>query len=73
MFVYEHSCVRFVFRGSIRSISMSLAAYRQLTEQWGAFGRERWGGGGGWALGTEGGEGVKMRGGVNNAAGLADE
>lgn len=54
MFVYERSCVRSVFRGSIRSISRSLEAYRQLTEQQGAFGRELGG-----VLGTEGGEGVK--------------
>lgn len=47
--------VRSVFRGSIRSISRSLEAYRQLTEQQGASGRELGGGG----VGTEGGEGVK--------------
>lgn len=59
MFVDERSCVRSVFRGSIRSISMSLEAYRQLTEQWGAFGREqgavgRWGG---WGLVLKEGKG----------------
>lgn len=75
MFVYERPCVRSVFRGNIRSISMSLEAYRKLTEQWGAFGREcvcmlLFGGRG---LGTDGGEGGQMRGGVDNAAGLADE
>lgn len=56
MVVYERWCVRSVFRGSIRSISMSLEAYRQLTEQQGAFGRERGVGG---DLGIEEGEGVK--------------
>lgn len=55
MVVYERWCVRSVFRGSIRSISMSLEAYRQLTEQQGAFGWERGVG----DLGIEGGEGVK--------------
>lgn len=64
MFVYERSCVHSVFRGSIKSISMSLEAYSAVGSFW-----QRPEGG----LGTKGGEGVKMRGGVNNAAGPADE
>lgn len=48
MFVCVHAftCVHVCFRRSIRSIGMSLEAYRQLTEQQGGFVAGGSGGGG---------------------------